>query len=344
MARRSIIAVLLALAAAALSAQLPKTVKEVPIYPGAVRDDAALAAERDEMSGAGESSPAAELSREVVYYRSTAAAEDIFAWYRQKLDAKPQDSVALPPLKPGAAIPAGYDTTPYGDQDFRDGRDPVSGKKTFDGAWVREQLKARRKPVAGEWLSQCSFSWGHVDKQGRGYQFVLSAQDETFFAYQGMGTGPGAEAAIGKKEYRQSVSIRVELVVSKSEAELQDEGDAADEAVIEARKAEFTAAPPGAKELGVPLYPGAVFNADASAGMSMDEDSVAYIFLSTDAPAKIAAFYEKATGKKAEAMGAAFRIVLKGSGLMPEHFLSIEPNTMFGGKARTVLSVFKIAP
>lgn len=340
MVKRSCIALLIAVLASAAFSQQPKSLKDTPIYPGAARDEAAMAEEREAY---GDERNPNEISRERVIYSSTASVEEVFSWYRQKLGAKPENpNLSPPPLAAGAAIKPAYFTTPYQAEDFRDGEDPVNGKKTYDGAWMKDQLKARRKPVEGAYLSGCGFEWTHVDQQGRSYDFHISVEDHTFDAYMGLaGDGVG----FAKKEYRQSSSIGVELVVYKAEEEIEEEEDAAGDELVEARKAQLKAAPPTAKELGVPLYPGAAFNLDASAGMSMDEDSRAYVYLSGDAPAKIVAFYEKATGKKAEPLDAgAYRVVLKGKGAFPEHFLSIEPNTMFGGAAKTVLCVFKTAP
>ncbi|HOX31343.1 MAG TPA: hypothetical protein PLB91_03385 [Spirochaetales bacterium] len=322
-------------------AQQPKALKEIPLYPGAARDQAAMDEEREAYGGEGHPG---ELSRESVIYRSAASVEEVFAWYRQKLGAVPRDYDSEAAERP-ALVKPDYELRPYTEEDFRDGEAPDSGKKTYDGAWIREQLKARRKPVQGQWLSGAFLAWGHADKQGRGYDFQVSIEDRTFDAYQGFVDLPGGVSGLGKKDYRQSTSIRIEQVVYKAEGELRDERDAADDELAAGRAAELRSAPPTAKELGVPLYPGAILNVDASAGMSMDEGSLAYVYLSADAPAKLVAFYEKATGRKAEALdGGAFRIVLKGKGLFPEHYLSIEPNKMFGGGAKTVLSVFRAEP
>ncbi len=102
------------------------------------------------------------------------------------------------------------------------------------------------------------------------------------------------------------------------------------------------AAPPTAKEMGVPVYPGSQFDADLSAGMSSGDDTQAWIFRSSDTPATIAAFYEKATGRKAQSIDGAYRIVLKGEGLIPAHSMAIEPNT-FGGPGKTVITVLRVS-
>jgi hypothetical protein len=204
-------------------------------------------------------------------------------------------------------------------------------------------LKANRKKIDGSWLKGCSFAWGFLDNEGKPHELEVALTDETFGIYQGRESLPNGKLAIGKKDYRPLTAIRVCLEIRKSEANMDEEEDAQMDADVAARKAQLAASPPTAKDLGVPLYPGAVFNLDATAGMSMGEGMQTFIYLSNDPPVKLVAFYEKATGKKSEKIEGAIRIVLKGKGLMPDHFLSIEPNTMFGGSAKTALSIWRMS-
>jgi len=100
--------------------------------------------------------------------------------------------------------------------------------------------------------------------------------------------------------------------------------------------------PPTEASLGVPAYPGARFDAEASAGMSMNESWI-WVFFSDDAPAKVVAFYEQKTGRKSSEWDKdKFLIALKGESLVPEHGVTVETlegNPLFTGKGKTVITV-----
>jgi hypothetical protein len=333
-AKRNCIAVLLFLAVLSLGAQAPKSLKEIPLFAGA-----AAYTDPDDDPG---SMDKRVTSYEFRTYTVDASIEDVAAWYRQKLGAKDGNKfppAAMPPAKTSG--PA-YILSPYDadDSEFADGRDPVTNKKTYEGAWIRDTIKAKRQKFDGAWLKGCDFTWGYLDKEGRPHELEIALIDESFDAYTGRNRLPGQKSAFGKKDYRPLTSLRLVAQVTKSDAEREEESDAASDAEYAAAKARMSKAPT-AKELGMPVYPGATYNLDASAGMTMDGNGfLVYVYLSGDTPEKAAAFYEKATGKKAEKLEKAYRVVLKGKGLFPDHFVSIEPNTMFGGSSKTVITVW----
>lgn len=99
---------------------------------------------------------------------------------------------------------------------------------------------------------------------------------------------------------------------------------------------------PTETELGVPVYPGARFDGDVSGGMTQSDQKV-WVYYSDDAPAKVVAFYQQKTGKKANEWDKdKFLIGLKGNPVMPEHGLTIETlagNPLFAGKGKTVITV-----
>jgi hypothetical protein len=93
----------------------------------------------------------------------------------------------------------------------------------------------------------------------------------------------------------------------------------------------------------VPLYPGAKFDAENSAGMSAGNDYAIYIYLTQDQPSKVAAFYEKQLKiTPVEVGNDQYMIPLKGQMPVPDEGISIQPNTMFGGSAKTVISIQKM--
>jgi hypothetical protein len=76
--------------------------------------------------------------------------------------------------------------------------------------------------------------------------------------------------------------------------------------------------------------------------MSSGNDYAMYLFLTTDPPSKVVAFYEQKLRIKAEeVVKGNYMIPLKGEMPVPEEGISIQPNTMFGGKAKTVITIQK---
>ena len=102
---------------------------------------------------------------------------------------------------------------------------------------------------------------------------------------------------------------------------------------------------PTEAELGVPVYPGARFDGDLSGGMSGSSQKI-WIFFSDDAPAKVAAFFEQKTGKKANEWDKdKFLLPLKGASVVPEHGVTVETltgNPLFPGKGSTVITVTRL--
>jgi len=104
---------------------------------------------------------------------------------------------------------------------------------------------------------------------------------------------------------------------------------------------------PTEADLGVPVYPGARYDGDVSGGMSQPDHTI-WIFFSDDAPAKVVAFYEKKTGKKASEWDKdKYMIALKGASIIPEHGVTVETlagNPLFPGKGKTVITVSRTRP
>jgi hypothetical protein len=131
------------------------------------------------------------------------------------------------------------------------------------------------------------------------------------------------------------------VLVTKSEAALIEEEDQTIDRETTKKAEQLDKNPPTEKTLGIPLYPGSVFDPESSAGMSLDEDYQYFIYFSNDPPAKVVAFYEQRLGKKALASDGGYLIALKGDPPIPEEGLTIQANIMFGGKAKTVITIQK---
>jgi hypothetical protein len=107
-----------------------------------------------------------------------------------------------------------------------------------------------------------------------------------------------------------------------------------------AAKMKEMAKPPTEAQLGAPLYPGAFYDARNSAGMSLGADT-AYLFMTSDPPAKVADFYAKKLNKKpSELVKGSFMITLQGKPPFPEKGITIEPNKpgMYDRKYKTVVT------
>jgi len=144
-------------------------------------------------------------------------------------------------------------------------------------------------------------------------------------------------------KYKTNTEIQIQVTTRKSEIAMQEEAEEKMDKQAEELSRSLKSKPPTEKDLGAPIYPGAQFNADASAGMSLDNDYKMYIYLTTDPPSKVVAFYEQNLKRKAEEPTKGhFLIPLKGKMPMPDEGISIEPNTMFGGSAKTVITIQKM--
>jgi hypothetical protein len=86
---------------------------------------------------------------------------------------------------------------------------------------------------------------------------------------------------------------------------------------------------PSEAQLGAPVYPGSTYLAELSGGMSMGE-TYYWVFVTSDSPSKVAAFYKAKTGLTAMELDGSFLFDLdgkKGSNpYMPDRGIAIEPN------------------
>ncbi len=191
----------------------PASTKAVPVYPGALVDPAAADYAKELCNGEGDPMV---RSEETIAYATPASAEEVFAWYRQKLAAKPMREVTQAEYD-GGAIPPMYYLQPYEEENFRDG---TTGDRvlvvTYEGAWIERQLAAKRKPLDGSFVSRGDISWMLREKDGLDRYFVV-VLDGTFLPYIGEGPGAGP-ATIGKKNYSQKTYVFVNLQLREPEA------------------------------------------------------------------------------------------------------------------------------
>ena len=303
-----------------LAAQVPKSEKEIPVYPGAVRDMNKESSLKSEMGG--EMSPNVR-SGVLKVYMAGASAEEVFKFYLQKISAKEGVPDTDPRgLQRGAVSQASYQIFYYTDENFAD-------YEGHPGTWIKQSLVKNRKPYApGKWITGGYINWYKKESNDDLTTFYINIDDESF------GDSP--------RKYKTATSIRISVGTEKSEQAMREETDVQMDQKVEELAKSLKSKPPTAKDLGAPLYPGATFNADASAGMSAGNDYAMYLYLTTDPPSKVAAFYEQQLKIKPAAQGGRYMIPLKGKLPIPDEGIVIEPNTMFGGNAKTVITIQKM--
>jgi hypothetical protein len=99
---------------------------------------------------------------------------------------------------------------------------------------------------------------------------------------------------------------------------------------------------PTDQEMGVPAYPGAKFDGQASAGMSQG-DTYFWVFTTTDPIGKVVGFYKERTRATPADLGGSYLFTLKKgkSELFPALGVMVENNTMYPGPAKSVMTVTK---
>lgn len=307
-----------------LRAQTPKSENEIPLFPGFVRDMNQESTLKSQMGWENNSNL---RSASVKAYKSGASPEELWSFYLQKIGGK-EGGLDFDPqtVQRGSASPVSYELDFYTTEELSDYE--IEGGK-HQGEWMKQNLKQARKPhSSGNWIKEARFTWLKRENNDDPTTFYVIIQDNSFES---------------PNKYATASIIQIQVTTEKSEQGARADADIqADQKRKELSKS-LAGSPPTAKELGVPIYPGSKFDAENSAGMSSGNDHAIYIYLSADSPSKVAAFYEQQLKKKPEALGGdQFMFPLKGSMPVPDEGISIQPNTMFGGSAKTVISIQKI--
>lgn len=303
--------------------QAPRTEAQVPIYPGA------QPTEREETepwhSDRGSIEAEVVLGGAEQMYKVAAEAEEVLRWYIARLGAA-AGGLDEYLWEGGAEWPAPGTITPvlYW-MDAHDLEEPGGGNM-WSGAEVHKVLiKTGRKPFSPEqWVDGAELRWAFTDADGEHTHFRVHVSD---FFVMGPG-GPGENTTFVTVQWRKL------LTGERAQAYVEEVEDGRLEATHADRLAEMGPDGPSEEDLGVPPYPGAIFDAETSAGMSLNEDRY-YIYRSADPMEKVVAFYEASTGKKAVKVGAqAYVLPIVGEHPFPEHGMIFEyspapPTTTF---------------
>jgi hypothetical protein len=300
-----------------MAAEIPRSEEEIPVFPGAVRNPAA---ERElELEHPWEVQDEMRSSTFRVY-TAEASINEVCRFYIDHLGA----DEGFPPeepdeLMPGESLPPWYGVDPYRSDLFTD--QYYFDTLIYDGQWAKSVFSRRDKWEDGSWLASAWFEWMVGLNNGDAARYSVSLEDVGFDPQN--------------KVFSDQTQITIHSLVRKSEEALWDEMDL-EMAELALQLAD---SPPTEQTLGVPLYPGSIFEPDISAGMSLDGGRL-YVFLSEDPTSTVAAFYEQHLGESPVQSGESYLFALKGELPIPDEGLTIEPN-MFGGAAKTVISVLR---
>lgn len=304
--------------ASAAWAAAPSQESGIPIYPGAKLDPNAIESR--------EATPMSQNAQaKVKVYLVNASVEEVIRFYKSKFgtDESKKDEISADQLAPGSvsSVAMSLNFHRFGTQ-----YDP-GGKPYFTEAQQKEVLtKCRPSYQPGKWVSDGHFTWSSKGRDSSMNSFVVSAQDDGIAQHW--------------KGCAKKTKIVVQADHTRSEAETDLEADQAAEQRLNAEMKKL-GTNPSEKTVGAPIYPGAKYDARNSAGMSMDEQRVS-VFMSNDSSDKVVKFYETKLGKKAKSPdGMSFIIAIKGEYPMPKQGVTIQPNTMFGGSAKTVITINK---
>lgn len=294
------------------AAQAPKSLGEIPIYPGAAL-----------VEGKGADYPKYEVRK---------APEDLVKFYVKRLQAREEPGVY-----------GGHDQleTPKAFDVARDRLRPGETTPVFFsvGFWpqelyeyyVKEGLPNRPAYRPNQWIQVAGFHWAYRDGRGDVKWFTLEFED----------TSPST-LLVGPRG--QQTVFTISSIEWKGTAEEEEVPPVEEEEPLEEEPAaKPPVKPPIEKELGMPIYPGSRFDTQLSTGLSQEREKY-YVYFTNDPISKVVQFYEAKTGKKAmSAQGGSFWVILQGEIPWPKLGVLIEPAAgKFGaGSAKTVFTIRK---
>jgi hypothetical protein len=307
---------------AAGQTRAPKSVADIPNYPGAVRDASAESAALDSLRvQEAEPSPGSPRAkaRTIRLYETSAPIEQVVRFYRERFGGRTEygDEMDVRNLSPGQATPVVFQPSyaEFGPSDA----DARLGDK-------RKAAVARARPPwePDRWLSESSFWWSVREANGEITHLNVGILDRGFADDQATSYSPRTE-------------ITISATTEESEFAASARADTTRRQGVQAGIAQLASHPPTERDVGAPLYPGAQFDAQTSAGMSSGEQH-AYVYLTADPLDRVVAFYEAHTGKHAmQADRNSFGISLTG-GPLPD--ITMQSN-LAPWPGKTVITIMK---
>lgn len=318
-----ILLMLLMLSAPILAANFSITMDEIPLYPGAKRDQEA---ERDYLEYNTYDSNDL-IFREVRMYKVEVIIDDVAKFYLKYVQPErgwPEGDPGR--LKPGESMGPWYEPFFYQPVIFEQQHE--YGTLIQDGKWIRTAFEARPQWEDGQWLSNIGFQWVTRDEDGNLITHSIGLEDAGYDWRK-------------RIDYRSTILLLETTVFQDDEMWLDWDDDWEWDGDLGWDVEDpIDLVIPTEKALGIPFYPGMVFNMDLSQGMSL-QDYHYYVFFSHDSLKQVADFYEKQLGKKSLAIDGGYLFALRGSLPIPRDGLTIQPNRFFTGLPQTMITIQK---
>lgn len=217
-----------------------------------------------------------------------------------------------------------YEVQYYTELDFEDQYEYDT--MIYDGQWVKSCLEGRENWDDEGWVLSAWTEWEVFMDNGSIAHFGINVEDNSFDRVN--------------KSFTNKTRIMVHILVERSEEEMEYEMEQEMDEEIDRLAEELLKNPPTEERLGVPIYPGAVFNVDYTAGMSMDGDFY-YVYLTMDSIEDVVSFYEEELNKTSTSDEYGHFIVLKGEMPVPDEAISIQENIMLMDEGKTVITIHK---
>ncbi len=279
------------------AAQIPLNEKELPVFPGAVRnstEEAEIIAAEEGLHAApmdtSDEHPLAMRSFSVFAYTVNTPAEKVLRFYLDKLGGKEEE--ASEHLYTGNT-PSGSTSQVYYRIDFVDFT--VYSQK--DAAEAKAELeKARSHFESGNWVSSADFAWEVGEQNGDFSVFDLTVRDDYFYTFD----------ARGNKKIQTTIVIRKTTYMNPDDARaviqnFKNEGDAGGGSDQVNNVWANDGVPFNPEGVGVSVYPGSVYDAETTAFLRENMGLRAGAYQSGDNARNILSFFEKAGLKQIHA-------------------------------------------
>ncbi|MDD2390402.1 MAG: hypothetical protein PHP23_11800 [Desulfobacterales bacterium] len=269
------------------AAQVPRSEKDLPIFPGAVRDNAAenetMTQEKDLHAmpmDTSEEHPMIARSFSVFIYTVDAPAEKVLRFYLEKLGGKEDEASEYfyaGNTPSGSTSPVSYRI------DFID----LSVYNPEEAVEARAELEKVRVPFEfGNWVSSADFVWEVGEKNGDVSNFELTIQDDYFHRFN----------ARGDKKVQASIVIRKTTYMNPDDAQMAlQKFNNTEDGVDDSSQGNMVGAatPFNPEDLGITVYPGSVYDAETTTFLRESMGLQAGAYQSEDNSRKISLFFEK---------------------------------------------------
>jgi hypothetical protein len=296
---------------------VPLGLADIPVYPGAARDQAR------EKAAAANAKPYQAgpdyISAEVRLFSVSAATEDVLPWYLKKfgLSLAQEEGPGIDPAdlsvksKPGTVTRVTWALHAFQKDEHISGEGEGAGGKdsllnSMDSARrMDKNYRTNRRQVNGSWVETAWLRWDYVDASKRLIRFEVAIDDANA---EGAGNGPRTDIAFRARLFEAPALSVNEQKAQEKQAQLAADAKRNEQIKLDAsnrQKALMASLPAGEPKpdfLEVPLYPGSAYYKDF-ADAYRKQGQAQFAWSTNDQPAQVAAFYEKALGKKPQPMG-----------------------------------------